>query len=66
MINIVDIVRSWWKMYKHTPEENALAKQRMIVCNSCPHKSKRNVCNECGCPLMAKKYSFFPCDRWEQ
>jgi hypothetical protein len=66
MIKPVDIARSWLKVIVHTDEEEALAASRMTVCNSCPHKSKNNVCNECGCPLAAKKYSFFPCDKWEE
>jgi hypothetical protein len=41
-----------------------LAKERMSVCNECPFKTKSNVCSDCGCPLIAKQYSFFPCDKW--
>jgi hypothetical protein len=64
-MNVLDILYSWWKSVKHTAEENKLAKQRMDICKSCPFRSKLNVCTECGCPLLAKKYSFFPCEKWE-
>ena len=65
-MNLIDIVRSWFKALSNSPGERLLAKERMKVCNRCPHKTKANVCGECGCPLVAKQYSFFPCERWER
>lgn len=68
MIRPVDIIRSWWKTlpFNHTVSERVKAKERMNVCKVCPHKSKNNVCGECGCPLLAKQWSHFPCDKWEE
>ena len=68
MINIIDIVRSWYKDVNHTAEEKALAATRMKVCDECPSKIKSSLfsytCSDCGCPLSKKQWSFFPCDKW--
>jgi hypothetical protein len=66
MINPLDIARSWIKAIKHTQEEEERALKRMAVCSECPNKNSMNVCTDCGCPLVAKQYSFFPCDKWEE
>lgn len=66
MNKIIDIIKAWMKTFKHTTEQNDLANHRRSICNSCPHKSELNTCNECGCPLIAKVYSDFGCpiDKW--
>jgi len=66
MINPLDIAKSWIKTVVHTLEEEERADKRRAICDVCPHRSDMNVCTECGCPLIAKQYSFFPCDRWNE
>jgi hypothetical protein len=47
-----------------------LAKERMDVCSTCPHKKEMlgvDICGLCHCPLMAKAHSSInscPVNKW--
>lgn len=60
-----NLIRS--KLLLTSQEEEKLSKIRMDVCNRCEFKSNSNICNKCGCYLLAKtknKDSNCPISLW--
>lgn len=60
--DIKEIAIAWKRATRPTPEQQAVAEQRLSICNTCEHKDFRMmirtyVCNACGCPLSKKVYS---------
>lgn len=52
---IWNILMGWY--YKIFNKKNNLAKQRMLICKECHHKTlflNQEICNLCGCVLDAK------------
>jgi len=77
MNKISEIFKAWVAAANPTPEEQALAKYRASVCDSCEEKtyfSATNlfICGECGCPLSKKVFSpkpgpeACPLAKWEK
>lgn len=51
-----EIVSGWKNVVFKTPEIEEMAHKRALICAACPHNVDR-VCQECGCPLVAKTRS---------
>ena len=73
-----EIVKAWFKVLKQTTTEEQ--KRRSEICKECPQSKykiyldfsndklsevKGMVCNDCGCPLVAKIRSNKTCYKWE-
>lgn len=73
---LVEIARSWKIATNPTPEQQAVAEERLSVCDQCPSKEFKALimtytCAECGCPLSKKIYtpvgpSGCPLNKWER
>lgn len=76
---IQNIINGYWNMLFPKPSIEKLAKYRMSICNTCPHKGyyyftlfkfklwKISKCNRCGCVLNAKTRSLeakCPINKW--
>ena len=62
MVDLLEIAESWYRVAIHTPEQKALAEERLAICNGCDQKMHNDVtmmfqCKACGCPIKAKVYS---------
>lgn len=62
MVNLLEIAQAWYSVANHTPEQKALADERLAICDGCEFKKfselvKMFKCDACGCPLKAKVYS---------
>ena len=74
MLKFVEIAKAWLAAANPTPEQQALADDRISICNKCPHRmyTKQfdvHYCGQCGCPLNKKIFSPInscPDGRWEQ
>lgn len=56
-----DIFKGWGKHLKMkltsaklSPSELTIVNERILICDSCTHKSLWNTCKKCGCYLPAK------------
>lgn len=56
-----DIAIAWRRAANPTPEQQALADERLAVCDTCEFKQRGFVfdykCGACGCPLHKKIFS---------
>lgn len=74
---IKTIAKAWLEVYKGTTTDEH--KRRSKICGACPSakynlmidfiddelvESKGMVCNECGCPILAKLRSTEICEKW--
>ena len=74
MLKFVEIAKAWLAAANPTPEQQALADNRISICNECPHRKYTkqfdiHVCGQCGCPLSKKIFSPInscPDKRWKQ
>ena len=77
MLKIVEIAKAWIAAANPTPEQKAIARYRISVCNQCPHRNyikevDMHTCELCGCPLSKKIFSpnpgpeACPDARWEK
>jgi uncharacterized paraquat-inducible protein A len=59
MIDLLDILNSWRKVFLHTPEQEAEAERRLEICKECQFLKGEDfpVCGACGCPLKGKVYT---------
>lgn len=64
MINFKEIFVAWKTAARPTEFQSKIAKDRLDVCISCPHKQEifekkewSAICEKCGCPLKAKIFS---------
>ena len=78
MINPITIVKAWSKVLREvTTDED---KRRASICGDCPKKTYSKyrdfindeleevigfVCDDCGCPLIAKIRSTDICKKWK-
>lgn len=80
-IDFKEISKAWFNSVVHTPAQKELADDRFEICLKCP--SKKEIiegkewslkCDECGCPLKAKIYTYktyldkgksCPLDKWK-
>ena len=65
MLKIVEIAKAWIAAANPTPEQQAIAEYRILVCDGCPHKKHiphldTFTCGMCGCPLSKKIFSPLP------
>jgi hypothetical protein len=63
-----NMLDGWKNVFISDEEVEELAKERLIVCEQCPHK-KKFTCSLCGCPLKAKLRAVeaeCPDNRWEK
>ena len=55
-MNIKDIIESWVRTTKPTPEQLELAFKRKLICEACDKLSEGimgvKVCGECSCPVL--------------
>jgi len=57
------IAKAWITAANHTPEQKALAEERLEVCNDCEYRKENTdilnfyYCGECGCPLNGKIFT---------
>lgn len=71
MIDIVDIVNSYAKLFGNkTKKEVLLAEKRYEICLECPQKSSLGICKLCKCVLKAKIFTSnqgtCPLGKWEE
>lgn len=75
--DLKEIVLAWYRAYRPTPAQQAIAEYRLRVCDTCEFKYWRAgyeeySCRACGCPLLKKIYSpkpgplACPQHKWEQ
>jgi hypothetical protein len=62
MNKFLEIAQSWVTALNPSEEKQAIADQRIAVCNDCPFRKYNDVgdfffCGSCGCPLAGKIYS---------
>jgi ribosomal protein L37E len=62
MNKFLEIAQSWITSFNPSEEKQAIANQRIAVCNDCPFRAYNNIgnfyyCSACGCPLESKIYS---------
>jgi hypothetical protein len=62
MNKFLEIARSWITAMNPSEEKQAIAGQRIAICNECPFRKYNDVgdfyyCGSCGCPLAGKIYS---------
>lgn len=60
--DIKEIAIAWKRAANPTEEQQAVAEQRLSICDACEHKDFRKltrtfICGACGCPLSKKVYS---------
>jgi hypothetical protein len=60
--DISEIIHAWKIAAKPTPQQQEIAEQRVMICDTCEFKEYKKivhtyVCNACGCPLSKKVYS---------
>ena len=63
-----DMLSGWKNVFITDEEAEALAAERKLVCEECPHR-KKFTCALCGCPLEAKWRAVeaeCPDNRWER
>lgn len=65
--NLKEIAVAWWRSFQGTPEQTAIAQERLETCDGCPAKKYQElirtfVCSDCGCPLNKKVFSPLPGD----
>lgn len=66
MSKLQEILSGWKNVIWEKPEIEKLAMDRAVICSSCD-KNVNNICQVCGCPLMAKtrsEYSKCPDGKW--
>lgn len=66
MSKLKEILNGWTNVIWEKPEVEKMAMDRAIVCSTCD-KNVNNICNSCGCPLIAKtrsEYSTCPEGKW--
>jgi hypothetical protein len=72
MINVKEIIQSWYRLGFADEEIQKIAQERMETCNSCSSKKEIlgvPVCGECYCPLAAKTFSpenSCPLKKWKR
>ena len=58
-----EIANAWIAAANPTPEQQAIAEHRAIICNGCEHRKKNTTlidfyyCDVCGCPLDKKIFA---------
>ncbi len=62
MNKFLEITKSWITAVNPNPQQQAIANQRIAVCDTCEFKKYNDVgdfyyCGSCGCPLKGKVYS---------
>lgn len=71
MVNVKQIIQSWYRLGFADKEIQNIAKERRGVCNACSSKKELlgvSVCGECFCPLHAKTFSpenSCPLNKWK-
>lgn len=66
MSKLQEILSGWKNVIWEKPEIEKLAMDRAVICSSCD-KNVNNICQVCGCPLVAKtrsEYSKCPDGKW--
>ena len=66
MSKLKEILSGWSNVIWSKPEIEKKAMDRAIICAECPY-NRDNVCEKCGCPLIAKtrsEYSKCPEEKW--
>jgi rRNA maturation endonuclease Nob1 len=66
MSKLQEILNGWKNVIWEKSEIEKLAMNRAVICSSCD-KNVDNVCQSCGCPLIAKtrsEYSKCPEGKW--
>lgn len=57
MANIWEIAQAWYRSWDPTPEQAAVAEQRLAICTTCEWNQlfrRGPVCTACGCPIYKK------------
>lgn len=49
-----EIVSGWKNYIFKSPENEKIAKKRLLVCLNCEYITKNNRCSDCGCYIPAK------------
>jgi len=72
--DISEIIVSWHRARKPTPEQEHVANQRANICDTCDEREfmpiiKMWKCGACGCPITKKIYTpkgpgACPRDKW--
>ena len=62
MNKFLEIAKSWITVMNPNEQQQAIAEQRIAVCNTCEFRKYNDVadfyyCGKCGCPLKGKTYS---------
>lgn len=62
--SIREIVTAWVRAANPTPEQETLARERAVTCDTCEEKAlvtraklEYFICGKCGCPLSKKIFS---------
>jgi ribosomal protein L37E len=60
--DIKEIIVAWHRAFNPTPEQKEIAEYRASVCDTCEHKTfkeliRTHICGACGCPISKKVYS---------
>ena len=75
LLNILEIVQSWYRVGFHTEEQKKIADERIVICVTCDQFTQSGLdlysCNACHCPIKAKVYSprgpiACPLGKWER
>lgn len=64
-MNLTDlgtIAVAWYRAFNPTPEQEALAQERLTICNTCEYRIRSErfdwwTCDACGCPIHKKIFS---------
>lgn len=72
-MSLKEIITGWANVVFTDEQIEELSKQRLSICNACEHKDelkmiKADICNKCGCPLIAKTRSpesKCPINKWD-
>lgn len=59
-MDIRNFIQGWKNVIITDEQVEVIAAARLEICSTCPERIKQlglDVCNECGCPLMAKTRS---------
>lgn len=57
-----EIALAWFRSANPTPEQEALAQERLNICNMCDEhvlvtRLQLHICDACGCPIHKKIFS---------
>lgn len=72
MSKLEEIMNGWMNVAKSklgvsSNQDEEVFKARREICNPCEHRTKKDTCGLCGCPLMAKTRSLItncPDGKW--